>query len=66
MSKLKIAESLQPVFEGFSKISKIEQTEYLKYFALLIERQQDRREQKRLIRFRAKLQREIKNKRKKD
>lgn len=54
------AGSLKPVFEGFRRISKSEQIAYLRYLDLLIARQTNGREKRLLIRFKAKLEKEIK------
>jgi hypothetical protein len=51
-------ESLRPVYEGFRRISEREQTDYLKYLGLVIDRKTGR-EKSRLVRFKAKLEREI-------
>ncbi len=59
-NQLTESESLQPVLEGFRRITKREQAEYLKYLALVIQRQKGN-EKRRFIRFKAKLEREIKN-----
>lgn len=59
MSNQKAAGTFKPILEGFRRISKTEQSEYLKYFNLLIERQNNLREKKRLLKFKAKLDEEI-------
>ncbi len=54
------AGSLKSIFEGFRRISQAEQIAYLKYLDLLIARQTDGRERRILIRFKTKLEKEIK------
>jgi hypothetical protein len=58
MSRLK-PESLRPVYEGFRRISEREQTEYLKYLGLVIDRKTGR-ERRQLLRFKSKLKKELK------
>jgi hypothetical protein len=50
--------SLQKIFEGFCRISNEEKTAYLKYLSLVIEKKTNAGEKRRLIRFKAKLERE--------
>jgi len=46
------------IFEGFQKLSEADRAEYLKYFALVIERTQNTREKNQLIKFRSKLEKQ--------
>ncbi len=55
------AGSLQRIFEGFSKISKDEKIAYLKYLILVIERKESLIEKNRLIRFKTRLEKSMKN-----
>jgi hypothetical protein len=48
--------SLQPIYKGFQKLSLTNQAEYLRYFALVIERQQNAKEKQVLAKFKAKLE----------
>lgn len=57
--QVKQAESLQKIFEGFRKISVVDKTAYLNYLSAVIERKQDSTEKRRLIRFKKKLENEI-------
>lgn len=50
--------SLQPVFEGFRKLSLNDQAEYLKYLARVIVKA-GRQDKKLLLEFKAKLEKEI-------
>jgi hypothetical protein len=52
-------ESLRPVLEGFRRISKTDQIEYLKYLGLVIERKTGN-EKRKFIRFKTKLKKELK------
>jgi len=57
-------ESLKRIFSGFQTLSKRERIEYLKYLILVIERQSNKAEKNRLIRFKNRLEK-VKNKRSK-
>jgi len=57
-------ESLKRIFSGFQTLSKTERIEYLKYLILVIERQSDKAEESRLIRFKNRLEK-VKNNRSK-
>jgi len=48
-------ESLKRIFSGFQTLTKKERIEYLKYLILVIERQSDKAEKNRFIRFKNKL-----------
>jgi hypothetical protein len=48
--------SLQPIYKGFQKLSLNDQAEYLRYFALVIERNKDAKEKQVLAKFKAKLE----------
>jgi len=54
------AGSLQRIFEGFQIISKTEQLAYLKYLDLVIERRENLIEKNQLIRFKNRLENEMK------
>ena len=49
-------ESLKRIFSGFQNLSKREKIEYLKYLILVIERQSDKAEKNRMIRFKNRLE----------
>jgi hypothetical protein len=53
------AESLRPVLTGFRKLSLFEQAEYLKYLGLVIKRKNGS-EKRRLLRFKTRLEKEMK------
>jgi hypothetical protein len=48
--------SLQPIFKGFQKLTADDQAEYLRYFALVIERNKDAKEIQVLTKFKTKLE----------
>jgi hypothetical protein len=58
MKDKQTAGSLKSIFEGFRRISLAEQTAYLRYLDLLIERQNGR-EKCRLQRFKLRLEKEM-------
>lgn len=55
-----LAQSLKPVFKGFRRLDRTEQTEYLKYLNLVIERERSKQRRGTLLRFKAKLEMEMK------
>lgn len=57
--KSNTTKSLENVFQGFLKISDTDKAEYLKYFALVIERTQNINERNKLVRFKSKLEKQI-------
>jgi hypothetical protein len=49
-------DSLSNIYKGFQKLTENDRAEYLKYFALVIGRTQDKAEKNRLVRFKSKLE----------
>ena len=49
-------DSLTNIYKGFQSLSETDKAEYLKYFALVIDRATDKREKSKLSRFKSKLE----------